>query len=409
MALIYLRGLVNEEAALDSVLGRSRQQLDRIPAKELQFARLQREAKGLEEIVTHLQSRLKEAEIAQAVEDPSVRLVDAAVLPREPVSPKPLLNLSLATMLGLALGISGALLREYLDRTVRSRKDILLATGVPVLGLLPRARSPAWWKTALGEKPSGRSKGDNGRAAGLPPSGKPRRASTGLIRGDSAVTMIEAYNLLDTNLAFARPDEAIKVLTITSPLPGEGKTTVAVNLALTLARRGARVLLVDADLRCGIVCKLFEVPQEPGLSDVLLQTVQFGRATHAIPISETTRLHLLSRGKAFRNPAQLLGSSQVQKLLASVRTEYDSIIIDTPPTNIVADAAVMGAHSDGVIIVARAAVTEADALAFAMTQLEHVRARVIGAVLNDIDFRRDSPYDKAYHYYTRREAYAHTG
>jgi len=406
MALFYLQGLTSEEAALDSVLGRSRQQLDQIPAKELQFARLQREARGLEEIVTQLQSRLKEAEIAEAVEDPSVRLVDAAVLPREPVSPKPLLNLSLAVVLGLVLGTSGSLLREYLDKTVRSRQDILLATGVPVLGLLPRTRAPAWWRTALRPRSAAHGPGGNGQRAEVRRSGRPPRGSAGLIRSDSAVTVVEAYNLLDTNLSFARPDESTKVLTVTSPLPGEGKTTVAVNLALTLARRGARVLLVDADLRCGIVGTLFGLAQEPGLSDVLLENVQFDKVAHAIPISETTRLHLLSRGKAFRNPAQLLGSPQARGLLASVRKAYDSVIIDTPPANVVADAAVMGAHSDGVIIVARAAVTEMEALAFAMDQLDHVHARVVGAVLNDIDFCRDSVYDKAYRYYARRDAYA---
>ena len=149
MALTYLRGLTNQVAALDTALAQSRQQLDRIPGKELRFARLQREAKGFEEIVTQLQSRLKEAEIAAAVEDPSVRLVDAAALPTAPVSPKPVLNLSLALVFGIVLGTSGAFLREYLDRTVRSRQDMLTATGVPVLGLLPRARGPGWWKTSL--------------------------------------------------------------------------------------------------------------------------------------------------------------------------------------------------------------------------------------------------------------------
>ena len=113
MALTYLRGLTNQVAALDTALAQSRQQLDRIPGKELRFARLQREAKGFEEIVTQLQSRLKEAEIAAAVEDPSVRLVDAAALPTAPVSPKPVLNLSLALVFGIVLGTSGAFLREY--------------------------------------------------------------------------------------------------------------------------------------------------------------------------------------------------------------------------------------------------------------------------------------------------------
>ena len=140
LALTYLEGLTDQVAALDTVLGHSRAELARIPKKELQFTRLQREAKGLEDVVTQLQSRLKEAEIAEAVEDPSVRLVDGAILPTTPSSPKPLLNAAVALVFGIGLGIAGAFLREYIDHTARKPGDVTIATGVPVLGLLPLAR-----------------------------------------------------------------------------------------------------------------------------------------------------------------------------------------------------------------------------------------------------------------------------
>lgn len=387
MALTYLRGLTSQVAALDAALAQSRQRLDRIPEKELRFARLQREAKGYEEIVTQLQSRLKEAEIAEAVDDPSVRLVDAAILPTVPVSPKPLLNLSLAFMLGILLGTSGAFLREHMDRTVRTRHDLLVAAGVPILGLLPRARGPGWWRKPFGLGSAGakRDGGVGGR----------------MIYGSEALALVEGFNRLDTNLAFARPGEPAKVLTVTSPLPGEGKTTVAVNLAVTLAQRGARVVLIDADLRCGMIAAVFGIAQEPGLSDVLLKVVESRNAAHSVQVDETRCLHIISCGRPHGNPAQLLGSAQARTLLRSLREEYDSVIVDTPPANLVADAAVIGAQSDGVIVVARAGVTQGEALAFAMDQLEHVRAPVLGAVLNDIDFRRDAGYDDAYRYYSR--------
>ena len=141
--MTYLQGLTHQVTALDNVLGRSRAQLALIPSKELEFTRRQREAQGLERVVTQLQSRLKEAEIAEAVEDPSVRLVDAAVLPRAPSSPNRVLNVVLALVFGLWAGTAGAFLREYIDRTARSREDVRVATGVPVLGLLPFARSRA--------------------------------------------------------------------------------------------------------------------------------------------------------------------------------------------------------------------------------------------------------------------------
>jgi len=411
MAVTYVEGLTNQVAALDSALGQSREQLSRIPQKELRFARLQRDANGLEEIVNRLQSRLKEAEIAEAVEDPSIRLVDAAALPRKPVSPKPFLNLGLALVLGVMLGTSGAVLWEHMDRTVRSRHDMLIATGVPVLGLLPRAGYPGRWRASLHLGRTGvKNHAIIGQRVGrVGRNGQPA-ASAGLIRGNSALSLVEAYNLLDTNLAFARTGAPTKVLAITSPLPGEGKTTVAVNLALTLARRGLRVLLVDADLRRGMIAPVFGIAEEPGVSDILLGMVHFGKAARSIAVTETGRLDVISRGSPSGNPAQLLGSTEAHALLESLRAEYDSVIVDTPPVNVVADASVLAVNSDGVIVVARAGVTEAPALAFAMDQLYHVRAPVVGAVLNDIDFRRDAIYDEACRYYARGDAYAqHVG
>jgi capsular exopolysaccharide synthesis family protein len=478
LALTYLQGLTNEVGALDVVLRQSRQQLDRIPRKELQFARLQRESRGLEEIVTQLQSRLKEAEIAEAMQDPSIRLVDPADLPRVPTSPKPLLNIGVALVFGLGLGTLGALLREYIDRTARSRQDMLLATGVSVLGLLPHVRGRIG-RTSLGPTESQRSRprrsepgyatprhaeaqrlapaatsrsytflpdlqraeehdepparnGDartgNERDDQAPRSGTPfgdahpprrrsKRAPGGRFarptlligRGSGFFPSREGYIRLATNLAFAGPAGLPRVLMVTSPLPGEGKTTVSVNLAITLAHNGGRVLLIDADLRRGAVAEALGIAHQPGLSEILLGSVAYREATKEISISETARLRVITCGRPVHNPGALLGT-RIQPLLESLREEYDAIVVDTPPVNVVADAAVIGAQSDGVIVVARAGVTGVQALAFASGELRHVGAPIVGTVLNDIDFRRDADYDEAYEYYARGEVYAqHTG
>jgi capsular exopolysaccharide synthesis family protein len=463
-AFTYLQGLTNEVGALDIVLRQSRQQLARIPMKELQFARLQRDSKGLEEIVTQLRSRLKETEIAEAMEDPSIRLVDAADLPRAPSSPKPLVNLSVALVFGLGLGTVGAFLREFTDQTARSRQDVALATGVSVLGVLPHARSRAR-RRALAPRsksqrlthleprrpaPSETQRPPNAepqppaqmstrrsytfladlrgteehheqpalggtapRASSAPPA--PRRSTPSpsgsakpallIGRGSGFFPSREGYNRLATNLAFAGPGGLPKVLMVTSPLPGEGKTTVAVNLAITLAEHGGRVLLMDADLRRGAVAEALEIAHQPGLSDILLASVRFQEATQEIPVGQTAVLRVITCGESVRNPPALLGT-QIESLLMLLRQEYDAIVVDTPPVNVVADAAVIGAHSDGVIVVARAGVTGVQALAFATDELRHVGAFVVGTVLNDIDFRRDADYDEAYEYYARGEIYA---
>ena len=405
MALVYLQGLGNQVTALDRVLADSRRQLNQIPAKQLQFARLQREVKGLEDVVTLLQTRLKEAEIAQAVEDPSVRIVDAAILPRKPVTPRPLVNLSLAFVLGIGLGSAVACLREYRDGTVRSRHDVLSATGVPVLGLLPRVRDRGRWRTALGLGSAG-DRAHGRRVGRADPRVQPAAPASVIGRNNGRRTLVEAFNLLGTHIALGPWRDTTKLFTVTSPLPAEGKTTVAANLALTLARRGARVLLVDADLRRGTIARVFGIAREPGLSDVLLGTAEFQKATHSIPVNETEYLHLLTRGRACHDPVYLLGSAPAHALFRSLRDQYDSIIVDTPPVNVVADASVIGAHSDAVIVVARAGVTDGHALGFAMEQLGQVGAPVVGTVLNDIDFRRDAAYDDAYRYYAHSGEYA---
>jgi len=405
MALVYLQGLANQVTALDRVLADSRRQLNQIPAKQLQFARLQREVKGLEDVVTLLQTRLKEAEIAQAVEDPSVRIVDAAILPRKPVTPRPLVNLSLAFVLGIGLGSAVACLREYWDGTVRSRHDVLSATGVPVLGLLPRVRDRGRWRTALGLGSAG-GRAHGRRVGRADPRVQPAAPASVIGRNNGRRTLVEAFNLLGTHIALGPWRDTTKLFTVTSPLPAEGKTTVAANLALTLARRGARVLLVDADLRRGTIARVFGIAREPGLSDVLLGTAEFQKATHSIPVNETEYLHLLTRGRACHDPVYLLGSAPAHALFRSLRDQYDSIIVDTPPVNVVADASVIGAHSDAVIVVARVGVTDGHALGFAMEQLGQVGAPVVGTVLNDIDFRRDAAYDDAYRYYAHSGEYA---
>jgi len=444
LALTYLEGLTNQVTALDTVLGHSRAELARIPRKELQFSRLQRDAKGFEDVVTQLQSRLKEAEIAEAVEDPSVRLVDGAILPSSPSSPKPLLNAALALVFGMGLGLAGAFLREYIDHTARSRDDVTIATGVPVLGLLPLARGrvarpgnaprllpprqPASqtrsnYSLFPGGTPpaeNGLEHGENGRGTGqgsrddVPgtPTGprksirRPPRGTPALLigPGDELFPSREGYNQLATNLAFSRPGKPPQVVVVTSPLPGEGKSTVAMNLAVTLARSGSRVLLIDADLRRGVIAAALGISQEPGLAEILSGSAAPAGARQELRVSEREFLDVITSGRSPQNPPALLGT-ELAALLNALRSEYETIILDTPPVNVVADAKLAAVHSDGVVLVARAGVTSIEALTFANEELRHVGAPVLGAALNRIDFRRDASYDEAYQYYARGAVY----
>jgi capsular exopolysaccharide synthesis family protein len=189
------------------------------------------------------------------------------------------------------------------------------------------------------------------------------------------------------------------VVVVTSPLAEDGKTTCATNLAITHAIRGSRTLLIDADLRRGVVHAAFEASRAPGLSDVLARASSPSEAIRTVRVGpENAELHFLTTGTLPANPSGLLESS-FEALLNTVKDRFDSIIIDAPPVNIISDASFLGLQADGVLVVARSGVTQSGALASATEQLSRVGVPLLGVVLNDINFKREVGYDAAYRAY----------
>jgi capsular exopolysaccharide synthesis family protein len=195
------------------------------------------------------------------------------------------------------------------------------------------------------------------------------------------------------------------LLVLTSPLSGDGKTTSATNLAVTLVQRGHSVVLIDADLRRGIINRVFGAQREPGLTNVLDGSAQLESSIRRADLGRVGSLHYITTGALPHNPAAVLSGKPMVGLLERLRQHYDTIIIDSPPINVVTDAALLAKHADGVVLVVRSGVTAVQALTFAVEQLRHVRAPILGAVLNDIDFHRDSAYDGAYRFYGHRDRY----
>jgi len=436
----YLEGLSNQVRSMDTAIAGFGRQLSQVPRRELEFARLQRQPKVLEEMYALLQTRLKEAEIAQAIDDPSVQVVDHAVRPLKPVRPIVPLIIGGGLVVGLLLGVGIAFLKEYMDKSVHTRNDVLDATGLPVLGLIPRIPRNGKRMALISQRkvaqpepatppPSVSARVDRTQGPGrshytflqtgeqngveaevrslgalVPiPSRVQRMAITGV-----GTALAEAYGSLQTNLLHSSIDHPVRAVVFTSAQPGEGKTTSVVNLALSLTHRGTRVLLIDADLRRGTVHSVFDVPREPGLSEVVRGITPFEYACRQVQVDEGGTLHFLTSGSLPANPSAMLASAELRQLLDQLRGEYDTIILDSPPVNMMTDAALLGAAVDGVVIVARAGITHSAALGYAMEQLSHVRARVLGVVLNDIDFRRDVTYDAAYRYYDYGQYTANT-
>lgn len=400
----YLESLESQLASLDATLASFGRQLEQIPAREVQFARLSRQQSLLEEIYTLLQTRLKEAEIREAVEPNDVRVIDPALIPDRPVAPRPLRNLALAAVLGLMLGVGAAFGRQALDTKIRSREDAEAVTGgLPVLGMIPRIRMAG---THGGNgNGNGHAPARTIRIPGIIPGVK--RVAPQELLGERLVThrdprspSAEAYRALRTSITFANAEKAPQVLVVTSAMPGDGKSTSASNLAITLAQQGVRTLLVDADLRKGLLHRVFGLRQEPGLTHLLLGRTSIEQAVQTVDVGgDGEPLHVLSTGIFPPNPAELLGSERMRSLLEELRARYETIVFDAPPLNLVTDAAVLGKAADATLLVARAGTTDRGALQHAVLQLRHLRAPVGGVVLNDFDASQGGYYYGGYAYY----------
>lgn len=276
----------------------------------------------------------------------SATVIDGASTPGDPVWPKPLATAVLAAFFGLALGLAGALVREVLDTSVKEVGDIADLTSAPLLGTITQDAS----------------------------------ASDRLLSELNVYApRVEAFRVLRTNVQFVEVDRSNKVLVVTSPLQGDGKSSTAVNLAISLAQSGLRVLLVDGDLRQSSVARLMGVERSVGLTTVLL-----GRVTldEAVQHHGGHGLDVLTSGVAPPNPTELLHSQAMAALLDRVRKDYDIVIVDSPPLVPVIDAALIASRADGALLVLRHGRTTRPQVATAVQRLEQVDASLCGVVMN---------------------------
>ena len=391
LATNYRTSLSNQIGSTDQRLAQFGGQLERIPQKALQQARLERQKALLEQVVMQFQGSLKEAEIAQAVELGDVSIVDEAPTPTRPIRPRKGRSMALAVMFGLIIGLAVAAGRDFLDETVHSREDLNRVTTLPVLAMIPRIKGQSAARRMMRRKPD--SEGE--------------RLVT---KNDAGSPVSEAYRAFRTNITFLNIEKPVQVLVLTSPGPSEGKSTTVANLAITLGQQNTKTLVVDCDLRRGIVHKIFgEKSAKPGLTNVLLKECTVVEAVRRADIGGGHSIYVLPTGTLPPNPSELLGSKHMRTLLIELRQHFDMILLDSPPLNLVTDAAVLGAEADGVIVIARAGATDRGALRYAMDQLHAVRAHVSGTVLNDLDYSGRGRYYGSgyghgyYHRYYRQE------
>ncbi len=325
---------------------------DPSPRRAQQIAQV--EAEQLTQYVTQLETpRGRTATPIKAT------IVDPASFDASPVAPRTGLNLAVAGLLGLILGFGLAVLRDVLDTTVKSHDDVEDVLEHPVMA-------------GIGYDPD-----------------VPRHPL--LTEADAHAARAEAFRVLRTNLQFLDVDADTRSFVITSPVPGEGKTSTTVNLAIALAQTGKRVLVVDGDLRRPQIANLLGVEGAVGLTTVLV-----GRSTleESIQVHRASGVHILASGPVPPNPSEILQSQSTRDLLGKLRVMFDVVLIDAPPLLPVADAAIMGTEADGVIMVVRHGKTTRDQLRQASQRLSAVGARLFGAVVN-MTPRRLKGYDYA--------------
>jgi capsular exopolysaccharide synthesis family protein len=373
-------------------------QANQIAGRTVQYNILKREVDTNKQLYEGLLQRLKEAGVSAGMNASNINIVDAAVPPTRPVRPRPVLNLGLALLLGLGCGIGVAFLQEHLDNTLKNSEDIERVLRVPALALIPS-------RECLNDE----NVGVYGLAAKVVAyqdgNAIQKHGPKTWIRIDGNGTqhsaLSEAFRGLRTSVLLSSAGRPPRSLTFVSAEPGEGKTTVASNLSISLAQLGKRVLLVDGDMRRPCVHKLFGIEErESGL--VTFLTGEDGWS-HLVRPTGVPNLDCLICGPVPPNPSELLSSERMQQLIVEAMREYQFVLIDAPPLLNVTDGRILATMVDGAVLVVRGGYTPQELAQQAQFHVRDVGARLIGVVLNDVDLRHHGHYQGYYHYGSQDE------
>lgn len=379
------------------------QKLQSLPEKSLQFIRLQRSTQVDEKIFLLMQEKYQEIRIQEYSQTGNLQIVDAPIEPINPVSPNKRLNILLGAVVGLAFGVGITLLLEYLDDSIKTLQD-LERLGFKVLGAIPiietERKAKGARKTVQLTATIPTKEGEVGTAA------TPRRVETRLITYLNPRSPIsESYRIARTNLQFLISDKekpnTSKAIVITSSNPGEGKSTTVANMAITNANAGLKTLLVDTDLRRPVLHTIFGFRKDIGLTSILSGRISLSDATLD---TEIENLDLLVSGALPPNPAELLGSPKMSKLIEEMKKKYDIILFDTPPTIAVTDSSVLASQVDGCVLIVYSGVATLESVKRANSILVNIGINLLGTILNNVDIRSHygsySYYYQYYYYYS---------
>jgi tyrosine-protein kinase Etk/Wzc len=359
-----LRGIDQQLADIGQKLQQGSERLAQVPEDELELVRLTRANQVNAELYSYLLQRQQETRIRQASTSSNVEIVSRAMLPKTPIRPNKRKNLVLGLLAGAMVGLGVAFLLDYLDRSLKDEDDVQEHLGLPLLGTIPRID-------------------DDGGGPG-------KRLVAHLAPHTPAN---EAFLGLRTNLLFILTNQKHKTILVTSCLPEEGKSTVAANLAVSLAQTGAKTLVIDCDLRRPAQHRIFRQPETPGLSDILIGNTRKG--VHRLAGLD---LDMISAGTEPPNPTQLLHSEAMRQFLEKAHARYDYVILDVPPLLPVADALILASQVDVNLLVLESCRIPQRLAVRALKSLQTHDAVPAGVILND-KTGKGARYYGAYSYY----------
>jgi capsular exopolysaccharide synthesis family protein len=376
----YELGL-RKEALLRQAFDQQKAKVMEMKEKAIQYNILKREADTNKELYKGLLQRMKEAGVSAGIMASNIQVVDEAEVPTRPFKPNKRLNLLLAAIVGLFLGVGLAFFFEYLDNTVKTPEDVEELIRLPSFGMVPEISY-----------------------------GRRRRLERGASYPVELVTfghpksiLSEAFRNIRTSILLSSSERPPKRIVITSANLAEGKTTVAINTGIALSQTGANVVLVDGDMRKPRIHTIFNEEDGAGLSNFLSGNTEFDSI---IKKTEIPNLSYVPCGPIPPNPSELLGSNLFKKMLESLGERFDHIMIDSPPVLGFADALILSRCVDGVILVAMGGKTPRETLQRAKEVLLQVNAKVLGVVINRIDIQRGDYgyyYYRYHHYYGKEE------
>lgn len=431
-----------QEKALKEVIDDYKRKLNTLPDKELHLAQLVRDKRINENIYNMLLEEKERAKIAEAEKVGNIRIIDTAEAPIGSVEPRKVLNILVAIILGLSIGIGFAFIIEFLDDSIKTVEEAEDLTQLNVLGTIPKIKVSTTGTTYKNLKV------DKDKELAM-------LLSKIMMQKNAKSPEAEAFRTLRTNLQFSGIDSPLKSIVVTSSNPSEGKSFITANLGISTAQMGLKTLIIDADLRKPTQHLLFQKRKTPGLIDILFSTKEvskklmtssddkiksddlerdhvsesakiFEKMNEATLLSQISNnisssvyseilcsssykkkifstqianLDLLTTGRIPPNPSEILSSRAMKKFYNELKNHYDAIIFDTPPINVVTDAGILGSFVDASIIVIKSGITPQKSIKTAQSLMKKAHCNIIGLVINSLDPNENGYYYNYYNYY----------